>query len=345
MPHLLAAPDKFRSTASAAVVAAAAAGAARASGWTADEAPASDGGEGLLEVLAGVPHVTTVEGPLGRPVEAEWRMFDELDGKPTAVIEMARVAGRALLPQPRGDDPLRAGTAGVGQLLLVARDAGARRIIVGLGGSATTDGGLGAYRAVGSPAALRGTEVVVACDVVTVAFADAARRFAPQKGASAAQVEELSRRLATVAERYRHETGVDVTSVPGAGAAGGLAGGLLALGGRLTSGFDLVATLLRLPERVAAADLIVTGEGHVDRPSFEGKVPGGVLELARSRLGRGPAPVICIAGDADAALVSEPPAGMALVSLTDRFGSERARTETASLVAKVTGEALSRFGS
>ena len=85
-----------------------------------------------------------MEGPLGRPVDAEWRMFDDLDGEPTAVIEMARVAGRALLPHPQGDDAMRAGTAGVGQLLLVARDAGARRIIVGLGGSATTDGGLGA---------------------------------------------------------------------------------------------------------------------------------------------------------------------------------------------------------
>jgi glycerate kinase len=234
---------------------------------------------------------------------------------------------------------VRAGTAGVGQLLLAARDAGARRIVIGCGGSATTDGGRGAFDAVGSPAALRGIDLVVAGDVTT-AFTDAAAVFGPQKGASPRQVEELTARLVEQAARYRDETGVDVTAVPGAGAAGGLAGGLLALGARIEPGFDLVACLVGLPARLAGADLVMTGEGHLDPPSFAGKVPGGVLALAH---GHDPAiPVLCVAGAADRALLVAPPAGMEVVSLTARFGRARSRAETTALVAEVTAEALAR---
>ncbi len=343
MPHLVAAPDKFRGTLSAAQAAAAAAGAALDAGWTADEVPMSDGGEGLLDALGGAPHATTVSGPLGRPVQAEWRMLDAPGGGPTAVVEMARAAGRALLPRPHGDDPVRAGTAGVGQLLLAARDAGACRIVIGCGGSATTDGGLGAFEAVGSPAALRGVELVVACDVTT-AFLDAAKVFGPQKGATPAQVDALGRRLAAVAARYRRDTGVDVTGVAGAGAAGGLAGGLVALGARLEPGFDFVASLVHLADRMERADLVVTGEGHVDPPSFHGKVPGGVLDLARSRGAHGrPLPVLCVAGGADRALLVAPPEGLEVVSLSAQFGRVRARSETAALIGQVTAEALARF--
>ena len=145
---------------------------------------------------------------------------------------------------------MRATTAGVGQLLLAARDAGARRIVVGCGGSSTTDGGLGAYEAVGSPAALRGIELVVACDVTT-RFGDAAAVFGPQKGATAAQVVMLGQRLVEVAARYRRETGIDVTGIPGGGAAGGLAGGLVALGARIEPGFDFVAGLVGLARSLA----------------------------------------------------------------------------------------------
>ena len=302
----------------------------------------SDGGEGLLDALGGTPRTTMVAGPLGGPVEAEWRMLGRpgADG-PTAVIEMSRAAGRALLPRPRGDDPVRSGTAGVGQLLVAARDAGARRIVIGCGGSATTDGGEGAYDAVGSPDTLRGVELVVACDVTTP-FLEAATVFGPQKGATPAQVEALGRRLAEVAARYRRETGVDVTGVPGAGAAGGLAGGLVALGARIEPGFDLVARLVGLADRMERADLVVTGEGHLDPPSFHGKVPGGVLALARRRSGR-PLPVLCVAGGVDRALLAAPPDGMEVVSLTSRFGRVRARGETAALIGQVTAEAVARF--
>jgi glycerate kinase len=128
MPHLVAAPDKFRGTATAAEVAASIAGAARSLGWTADEVPMSDGGEGLLEALGGTPHFTSIPGPLGASTDAEWRLLVDRDGGgATAVIEMSRASGRALLPHPEGDDPINADTTGVGQLLLSAREAGATR--------------------------------------------------------------------------------------------------------------------------------------------------------------------------------------------------------------------------
>jgi glycerate kinase len=345
VPHLVAAPDKFRGTASAGEVATAMADAARAAGWTADEVPMSDGGEGLLLVLGGTRQTTIVTGPLGARVEAEWRLLGgpAKDEPLTAVVEMSRAAGRALLPRPRGDDPVRAGTTGVGELLLAARNAGARRIVIGCGGSSTTDGGLGAYEAVGSPAALEGVELVVACDVTT-RFGEAAAVFGPQKGASAAQVVELGRRLVEVAARYRQETGIDVTGVPGGGAAGGLAGGLVALGARIEPGFDFVAGLVGLGDRLERADLALTGEGHVDPPSFQGKVPGGVLGLARGggRAGE-PLPVLCIAGGADASVLASPPAGLDIVSLSARFGRARARSETVALINLVTAEWLTRF--
>ena len=299
----------------------------------------SDGGEGLLDALGGTPRSAVVSGPLGGPVEAEWRMVETMAG-PTAVIEMSRAAGRALLPRPHGDEPVRADTTGVGQLLLAARAAGARRIVVGCGGSATTDGGQGAFDAVGSPEALRGIEVVVACDVTTP-FLHAASVFGPQKGATPEQVQALGRRLAEAAARYERETGVDVTGLAGAGAAGGLAGGLVALGARIEPGFDLVAELVGLAERMDGADLVVTGEGHLDPPSFHGKVPGGVLALARAR--SRPVPVLCIVGGADRALLAAPPAGLEVVSLTARFGRVEARAATAALIGQVTAEAVARF--
>ena len=338
MPHLVVAPDKFRGTATAVEVVAAVTAAADAAGWSSVGVPLSDGGEGLLEALGGAVHRTEVPGPLGAPTIAEWRMLPVTNhpGR-TAVIEMSRAAGRALLPHPRGDEPVRADTAGVGTLLLAARDAGARRIVVGCGGSATTDGGWGAVRTVGSAEQLDGIEITVACDVTTP-FRQAARVFGPQKGATATQIAQLSDRLGALADRYRRNFGVDVDAEPGAGAAGGLAGGLVALGARLVHGFDLVAGLVALDALLVGADVVITGEGHLDPPSFRGKVPGGVL----SRVG-GRCPVLCICGGADPALLRSPPAGMEVVSLTERFGRARARAETTALIEEVTAAALDRF--
>src|SRR5690606_36055176 len=144
----------------------------------------------------GANRTTTVTGPLGEPVDAAWR----LDGR-TAVIEMARAAGLDLVGGPEGNDPVAASTAGVGEAIGAALDAGARRVIVGVGGSATTDGGLAALRALHPLARLRGVELLVACDVRTP-FLDAAPVFAPQKGATPAQVELLRRRLERLAQVY-----------------------------------------------------------------------------------------------------------------------------------------------
>src|SRR6202011_2178639 len=148
----------------------------------------------------------------------------------TAVIEMARASGLLLAGGPDGNDPMNATTRGTGELIAAAPAAGARRIIVGLGGSATTDGGHGALDVLRDR--LRGVELVVACDVTT-RFADAAAEFCPQKGASPAQVALLQRRLERLADDYRTTTGVDVSELAGAGAAGGLAGGLATLGATL----------------------------------------------------------------------------------------------------------------
>ena len=143
-------------------------------------------------------------GPLGDPVSAPWRLRNG-----TAVIEMALASGLALVGGPDDNDPIAATTHGTGELIAAALDAGAKRIIVGMGGSATTDGGLGAVRAVWVPGRLRGVQLVAACDVRT-AFVDAARVFAPQKGATPAQVALLTRRLERLVEVYRRDFGVDV---------------------------------------------------------------------------------------------------------------------------------------
>lgn len=314
---VLAAPDRFRGTASAAEVAAAVARAATAAGATCDVAPVADGGEGTLEALGGNPRRSTVRGPLGEPVAAEWRM--QRDGV-TAVVEMARASGLTLAGGPEGNDPLRATTYGTGELMAAAVDAGARRVIVGAGGSATTDGGLAALTALNPGRRLHaGVEVVVACDVSTL-FVDAAEVFAPQKGATRAQVALLRRRLERLAQIYVRDYGVDVADLPGSGAAGGLAGGLAAAGAILVPGFGLVAEALGLAERVAGAGLVVTGEGLVDAESFEGKPVGGLIDLAHAA----GTPVLVVAGDVVAHELPDLPGPLEIVSLVERFGADRA---------------------
>ncbi len=335
----MAAPDKFRGTASATELAAAIGRAATACGWSADAVPMADGGEGTLEILGGEPRRTTVAGPLGEPVQAEWRWLPPgtAGAGRTAVIEMAKAAGRALLPHPTGDEPVRADTTGVGELILAAVTAGADRIVVTVGGSATTDGGWGALCAIGDRSRLGEAELVVACDVRTP-FLEAARVFGPQKGAYRQQVEQLSRRLEELAERYLAESGVDVRFVEGAGAAGGLAGGLATLGASLVPGFGLVAAMVGLAERIAGADLVVTGEGRLDAASLEGKVVGGVIDLA------GGHPVLCLVGQADpstASQLSAMGAGVTLLSLVEQVGWGRSQADTVAVVEELVGRHLS----
>jgi glycerate kinase len=325
--RVVAAPDKFRGTATAAEVAAAVAAGARDAGWECDELPLADGGEGTLAALGGANRTTTVTGPLGDDVEAPWRLSRGL-----AVVEMALASGLELVGGADGNDPIAASTYGTGELVAAAVDAGAKRVIVGVGGSATTDGGLGALRALYPLHRLRGVELLVACDVRT-AFVDAADVFAGQKGASPAQVELLRRRLERLAQVYLDEHGVDVRELVGAGAAGGLAGGLAAAGATLVEGFDLVADELDLDAALEGADLVVTGEGFVDSQSFEGKVVGGVAERARA-LG---VPVLVIAGEVyDGADPS-----IETVSLVATYGEERARQATTACIAEAAAGAMS----
>jgi len=296
--QLIAAPDKFRGTLTAREAAAAIAAGAERAGWTADELPLADGGEGTLDVLGGGNRRTVVTGPLGEPVEAEWRL--EADG--TAIIEAALACGLSLAGGPRRNDPLGATTRGVGELIAAALAAGARRIVVGVGGVASTDGGVGAVEALRAAMPLP-VPLDVACDV-QARFLEAAEIFAPQKGATAEQVRVLRERLAAL----------DVPDLPGSGAAGGLAGGLAAAGGSLLPGFDLVADRLRFQERLAEADLVVTGEGLLDATSFTGKVVGGVLARAEAASTQ----TLVVAGDVTRA------DGVDAVSLAARCGRERA---------------------
>jgi len=324
------APDKMRGTVTAREVAAAAGRAARAVGWDADEVPVADGGEGTLDVLGGPNRTTVVTGPLGEPVEAEWRLAGR-----TAVVEMARASGLALVGGADDNDPIGASTVGTGELLAAAVDAGAKRILVGLGGSATTDGGLGALRALYPLHRLAGVDIEVLCDVRTD-FVDAAAVFAPQKGASAAQVELLRRRLDRLADVYLADHGVDVRALEGAGAAGGLAGGLAVAGARLVGGFDAVADELDLPDLIEGADLVITAEGFLDEQSFEGKVVGGVADLARA------AGVRCVAvvGEVVPDLAPEVGSGLEVVSLVARVGDERARADTATCIEEAVADVL-----
>jgi glycerate kinase len=321
--RVLAALDKFRGTATAAEACAAVAQAGWEVGADVVELPMSDGGEGILDALGGANRTTTVTGPLGTPVHAGWRL-----DRRRAIIEMATASGLLLAGGAEGNDPLNASTRGTGELIDHAAEQGARTIVVGLGGSATTDGGLGAIEAMRSPARFKAIDLQVACDVRT-RFVDAAAVFAPQKGASPAQVALLTARLEQLADRYRREFGVDVRDVDGSGAAGGLAGGLLAIGGRILSGFEVVADHLDLDEHLESVDVVVTGEGYLDRQSLDGKVVGGVAERAVAE-GK---PVVIVAGDADGEAIDEVTAmatGEAPVVVTllvERFGSDRALNE------------------
>ncbi len=325
MPRVVLAFDKFRGTATADELVAVGERVAAEAGWAASAVPLGDGGEGSLDVLGGANRRTTVTGPLGDPVEAAWRLDVGPDGR-VAFVEMAAASGLLVAGGAEENDPLGADTTGTGELIMTAVEAGAKTIVVLLGGSATTDGGFGALRAVNA-ARLRGVELVVACDVET-RFVDAAKVFGPQKGATPAQVELLTRRLERLVQLYRDDYGVDVSGVRGAGAAGGLAGGLVALGATIRSGFDVLAEHAGLDEALEGADLVVTGEGKLDAESFNGKVVGGVTAWASEQ----EVPVLAVVGIVDPSAERAAPAGVEVRSLTARHGGDAAMARTVELV-------------
>jgi glycerate 2-kinase len=235
--------------------------------------PLADGGEGTADALHGALggewRTASVSDPLGREVEAHFVVLPDW----RAVVEAAEAIGLWRLSADELD-PLGASSRGLGELMRAAVDAGATRLLVGLGGTATVDGGAGMREVVRELP----VPVDVACDVRNPLLGErgAARAFAPQKGASPAEVEELERRLAGMEELAPY------ADVPGAGAAGGLGVALAALGARLVGGADLVLETVRFRERIRNADLVVTGEGVVDASSSEGKVAGAVVACCRA---------------------------------------------------------------
>jgi glycerate 2-kinase len=271
----LVAPDSFKGTFSARQVARAVAEGLRAGGHEAEELPVADGGEGtidvLLSTLEGEERGVVVSDPLGRPVDAAFAL---VDGGRTAIVEMARASGLGLVAEDERD-AWAASTRGTGELIVAAVEAGAERVIVTVGGSATTDGGAGALEAL-AEADVTG-EMDVLCDVRTP-FEDAARVFGPQKGADAAMVRKLSERLDRLAQSFRR----DPRGEPMTGCAGGLSGALWAQhGARLHHGPAFVLEALGFDERMRAAAFVVTGEGRIDEQTLQGKLVGEVATRCR----------------------------------------------------------------
>jgi glycerate kinase len=289
--RVLVAPDSFKGTFTATEVAEAIGRGVREAGSEADLCPVADGGEGTLEVLlaalGGERVGTTAHDPLRRPIRAE---FGLLAGGEAAVVEVATASGLPLVaPQER--DAERADSFGTGELVVAAIAAGARSVLIAAGGSATTDGGRGAIEAIraGAPSRaealtradaqvgrtrIEGVELEVLCDV-DARFEDAARVFAPQKGADPAAVARLSRRLDEFAATLPH----DPRGVPMGGCAGGLSGGLMAaFGARLRPGAGFVLDRVGFDQRLARADAVIAGEGQIDPQSLGGKIVGAVAE-------------------------------------------------------------------
>ncbi len=323
--RILVAPDKFKGTASARTVAESIQN-ALGNEHTVQLQPLADGGEGTIQAFGGSNRSDTVMGPLNTPVEALWRLHGKF-----AVIEMAQASGLTLAGGPEKNDPVAATTFGTGQLIAIAIERGAREILIGAGGSATTDGGLGALEALRPLQRLREVSVTVACDVNT-RFDQAAETFGPQKGASPSQVQFLKRRLERVAQMYLEDRGVDVLTMERAGAAGGFAGGLASIGASLINGFEAVAEAVELLDSIEKADLVITGEGYVDTSSFEGKVVGGVLELARET----GTPALVIAGGWEKTI----PCPVPIYGLEEESGRENAYRNTQQSIELVAKKAL-----
>ena len=273
--RFLVAPDSFKGTISAPEVARAIAAGLADAGAEADLCPVADGGEGtaaaLRAALGGEERRAPARDPLGRPLEATLTLLD--DGR-TAVVDTAAASGLPLVAATERDAEA-ASTYGTGELIGAAIDAGAATVILAAGGSATTDGGIGAIEALRERGGIGKATIEVLCDVRTP-FEDAARVFAPQKGADPAAVERLGERL----QRLAAELPRDPRGVPMTGCAGGLSGGLwAAFDAQLCPGADYVFELLGLEPRLRAADAAISGEGRIDSQSLEGKVVGRIAEL------------------------------------------------------------------
>jgi glycerate 2-kinase len=348
--RMLIAPDSYGDSLTAVEAAA-----AIAAGWNRVRpgdhlvvAPQSDGGPGFVDVLArlGERRHLLVRGPLTDDVQAEW-LLDPASA--TAYLECAQACGLALLGgPPTPQTALTAHSRGVGQLIAAAVGAGAARIVVGLGGSSSTDGGRGLIDELGGLDAgrrlLAGVELIAACDVeypLTGPWG-AARVFGPQKGADPVTVVALEERLAQWGDELDATVGRPVSAESGAGAAGGIGAALLALGGRCESGASIIAEHTDLAGDLAAIDLVVTGEGKFDDQSLRGKVVGALAAAARSSQ----KPVVVLAGQVT---VDEPAfhsAGiLAAFAVADYAGSVRlAMADAANQLMGLASQIAARLG-
>lgn len=365
--RVLIAPDKFKGTLSAPDASAAIASGVRDvfSDAMVDLCPVADGGEGTLDALqaplALARHVSRVTGPLGEPVDAAWGINQP---SRVAVLELAEAAGLWRVPSAQRD-PTRTTTFGVAELVMHAVAAGATRVLIGLGGSATCDGGFGVALGLGATfrdegrialsgrsslrdgaalvarveAAPRVASIEALCDVDNILLGPrgAARAFGPQKGASPTDVEwieSMLERLAVVpvdGRDVRH-----LAHLPGAGAAGGVGFGLSAwCGATLVPGAETILDAVRFDERAATADLVITGEGRLDESTFEGKVVGRIVRRA-ARLGRS---VIAVVGSRADGFGERPPSSaddVRIVSVSDRVGADVAMSEPAEALREAT---------
>lgn len=301
--RFLVAPDSFKGTFTAAEVADAIATGLEEAGAEAERCPVADGGEGTMEVLldalGGEQRRAPVHDPLRRPIEASFGLLG--DGT-TAIVETAQASGFPLIA-PEDRDAERADTFGTGELIAAAVEAGAKRILLAAGGSASTDGGAGAIEALRLADLLGRLKIEILCDV-TAAYGEAARLFAPQKGADAEAVERLTARLEALATELPR----DPRGVPMTGCAGGLSGGLWAHGARLRSGAAFVLDAIGFDERLAGADAVVGGEGRFDSQSLEGKIVGEVA----SRCATAGKPLHLVVGEN--VFEREPPASITSIS-------------------------------
>ncbi len=331
--------------------------------------PVADGGDGTLETLVeatnGEIRSATVTGPIGKPVKAEWGALG--DGE-TAMIEMARTSGLALLSLDERD-PLRATTYGLGEVIREALDAGFRSFIVGIGGSATNDAGSGMAQALGvrlldeagndlppGGAALAdlhridvsglddravGAQFSVACDVSNPLTGPegASAVYGPQKGATPEIVAQLDAALENFAGVVERDIGTSINDVPGSGAAGGLGGGMMAfLDGSLRAGVDIVLDQVGLDEKLAGADLVITGEGQTDFQTVYNKAPIGVAWRARER----GIPVVAVSGSLGQGFKDVHVEGIDAVAsiVCAPMSLEEASTRAGELIADAVAEAM-----
>ncbi len=323
--QIILAPDSFKGSLSAAEVAESMARGVKKvfSAAQITKIPLSDGGEGLVDSLVkatgGETLYQQVTDPLGGSVRAFWGILGD---KKTAVIEMAAASGLPLVPEEK-KNPLITTTYGTGELIRAALDRGCSKLIIGVGGSATNDGGIGMAQALGVrflskegkelsfgggqlsylhridisglDSRIKETEILVACDVTNplTGKQGAAQIYGPQKGATTEMIEQLDKGLKHYAGIIARDLGLEIENIPGSGAAGGLAAGLMAfLKGKLTSGVDLVIDTVGLEKELVTADLVLTGEGKLDAQSANGKLPVGVARRAK----KFNVPVVVLAG-------------------------------------------------